>query len=1225
MSARGQTDPIREATLRQLEAANPQIAAFVSAHAGSGKTHVLTGRVIRLLLEGVDPQRILCLTYTRAAAAEMKTRIFKRLSDWIDLDDEGLRQAIYDITGGSLRFDEADSLVRARQLFARALETPGGLKVQTIHAFCERLLKAFPVEAGLPPGFEVLDEKGARELITEARHMVLAGTAPLDPVRLEKLKDDLAALSLRLREETLDELLNELLSHRHRLQPFLENETLLEAWHAVLSAQLGVDDATTNKQQLREAWRAQVLKVRDALDELIAHLDGYSKKTDVERQAQLRQLLALAEGDDVSLLWKFADGLFLTQKGEPRADRSMLTKDVRNDHSGLAQELFDLRDQFYEFAQQERGCVVRDANRALLNAGLAVMETYAALKRRMGVVDYDDLIARTLHLLDPARGDAAWVLYRLDGGIEHVLVDEAQDTSPQQWQIIKRLTEEFCAGRGRYEENSAHLPRTVFAVGDYKQSIYSFQGAEPEVFKEMEAHYRACFSDAGLTFKAVEMSVSFRSAPVILKAVDAVLEHLDPPLIDHGGGGEGHRSAWGDAPGLVEMWLPEVADAQESRSPWAPPDSLRVRENARMRLARRMAQTIRRLIAEGVPVREGPKSYRPVRYGDVLILLRSRSDFMETIISVLKQSGIPVAGADRLKLPDYLAVQDMLALLRFLANREDDLSLACVLKSPLLARDDGRPFDDDDLIALSERGRAEEASLWRRLQNAAKAGRPYTQAVAQLDAWWSEAGFLSPFAFLARVLGRDGGRRRFIERLGEEAAEPLDALLDMARAYEMEHGGAPAGFADWLEMAAPEIRRETDTDEGRRDEVRVMTVHGAKGLEAPVVFLPDTCDDPFDRRKTKIIRVPLKPEELEHQVEIPFWVLSSADRNEQANVMFDAWMRRQLSEHHRLLYVAMTRARDRLYIAAAPSQRAKKEDGDLSDEERALKLIERLPRDSWYRIMLQALFSEGANSAHALRDAAGQLLGWRMAEGDMFRSAMTADQEQTAEAALPEWAMQPVAQPVAQEWLAPSRALRPAGMEEDAAGAVSETERVLSPLKAEQKKKARFGRGRIIHRLLELLPEIAPETREERALAWLMRPPRSLSHQEAQDIWGEVKRLLDNPDYAALFGPDSRAEVPLAARIASADGEMMVAGQIDRLVVTEREVIVADYKTMRPPPKSIDKVPEDHIRQLALYALAMRSLWPDRPVRALLIYTAEPEIIEIPPERLKAAAKPPQR
>ena len=1224
MSARGQTDPIKEATLRQLEAANPQIAAFVSAHAGSGKTHVLTGRVIRLLLEGVDPQRILCLTYTRAAAAEMKTRIFKRLSEWIDLDDEGLRQAIYDITGGSLRFDEADSLVRARQLFARALETPGGLKVQTIHAFCERLLKAFPVEAGLPPGFEVLDEKGARELITEARHMVLAGTAPLDPVRLEKLKDDLAALSLRLREETLDELLNELLSHRHRLQPFLENETLLEDWCLVLGDRLGAPEEDC-AEGLRKRWHESVRLVRDAIADLIEHLDGFSAKTDGALQEKLRELLRLAENADAQACWDFATTLFLTKDGSPRANRSLITKKATEARPDLAEIVFDLRTLLHGLVEKERGCVVRDANRALLNAGLAVMETYAALKRRMGVVDYDDLIARTLHLLDPARGDAAWVLYRLDGGIEHVLVDEAQDTSPQQWQIIKRLTEEFCAGRGRYEEGSAHLPRTVFAVGDYKQSIYSFQGAEPEVFKEMEAHYRACFSDAGLTFKAVEMSVSFRSAPVILKAVDAVLEHLDPPLIDHGGEGEGHRSAWGDAPGLVEMWLPEVADAQESRNPWVPPDSLRVRENARMRLARRMAQTIRRLIAEGVPVREGPKSYRPVRYGDVLILLRSRSDFMETIISVLKQSGIPVAGADRLKLPDYLAVQDMLALLRFLANREDDLSLACVLKSPLLARDDGRPFDDDDLIALSERGRAEEASLWRRLQNAARAGKPYTKAVAQLDAWWTEAGFLSPFAFLARVLGRDGGRRRFIERLGEEAAEPLDALLDMARAYEMEHGGAPAGFADWLEMAAPEIRRETDTDEGRRDEVRVMTVHGAKGLEAPVVFLPDTCDDPFDRRKTKIIRVPLKPEDLEHQVEIPFWVLSSADRNEQANAMFDAWMRRQLSEHHRLLYVAMTRARDRLYIAAAPSQRAKKEDGDLSDEERALKLIERLPRDSWYRIVQQALFSEGANSAHALRDAAGQLLGWRMAEGDMSRSAMTADQEQTAEAALPEWALRPVAQPVVQEWLAPSRALRPAGMEEDAAGAVSEAERVLSPLKAEQKEKARFGRGRIIHRLLELLPEITPETREERALAWLMRPPRSLSHQEAQDIWGEVKRLLDNPDYAALFGPDSRAEVPFAARIASAEGEMMVAGQIDRLVVTEREVIVADYKTMRPPPKSIDKVPEEHIRQLALYALAMRSLWPDRPVRALLIYTAEPEIIEIPPERLKAAAKPPQR
>ncbi len=1221
MSPAADFNPIEEATLRQLEAASPEIAAFVSAHAGSGKTHVLTGRVIRLLLEGVDPQRILCLTYTRAAAAEMKTRIFRRLSHWIDLDDDGLRQAIYDITGGSLRFDEMDSLVRARQLFARALETPGGLKVQTIHAFCERLLKAFPVEAGLPPGFEVLDEKGAHELITEARHMVLAGTAPIEEDRLARLKDDLTVLSLRLREESLDELLNELLAHRHRLQPFLENRSLVDAWRQVLDAKLGLDETTgagADAARLRETWWDQVRGKREALEALCVHLDAYRQKTNTRLQGQLAALLSLVDDENVRACWDLSSDLFLTQKGQPR--QRLLTADVIADHQELVDALFDLRDRFHDFVEQERGRVVRDANLALLNTGLAVMETYAALKQRMGVVDYDDLIARTLLLLDPERGDAAWVLYRLDGGIEHVLVDEAQDTSPQQWQIIKRLTEEFCAGSGRYEAKSGHLPRTVFAVGDYKQSIYSFQGAEPEVFRKMEAYYHSCFAAAGLSFKSVEMSVSFRSAPVILKAVDAVLSQLDPPLIARSGGAQGrHCSAWGDAPGIVEMWLPEVVQSRKRRTLWHPPSSLHVRENARMRLARRMAQTIHQLISERVPVREGPKTYRPVRYGDVLILLRSRSDFMETIISVLKQSGIPVAGADRLKLPDYLAVQDMLALLRFLANREDDLALACVLKSPLLKRDDDRSFDDDDLIVLSQRGRAEETSLWQRLQKAAQAGHPYAQAVAQLRSWWSEAGFLSPFAFLARVLGRDEGRRRFIERLGEEAAEPLDALLDMARAYEMEHGGAPAGFADWLEMAAPEIRRETDTDDSRRDEVRVMTVHGAKGLEASVVFLPDTCEDPLNKKKQKIIHVPIE-ESGEQKAEIPFWVLSEGDRNERSTRMFDDWQQRQLSEHHRLLYVAMTRARDRLYIAAAPSVGLRKEDSDASEEKQAMRIIESLPPQSWYRIVQQALFPEGADSPHVVHDQNGRLTGWRMETGGKIHSMESEDEESVSEDVLPEWVRRPVMQPLSREWLAPSRALRPAGEEEDSTEAVHMGEKVLSPLQEGRKKQAwLFGRGRNIHRLLELLPEIEPEEREERALAWLQRPPRALSRQEAQEIWTEVKRLLEDPALAALFGPEGRAEVPFAARIQTSEGMRLVAGQIDRLAVKEREVIVADYKTMRPPPENIDVVPEEHIQQLALYAEAMRHLWPERTVRALLVYTAGPEVMEIPRERLRVA------
>ena len=1189
---------IREATRRQHAAADPSVAAFVSAHAGSGKTHVLTGRVIRLLLEGVDPRRILCLTYTRAAAAEMKTRIFDRLGEWIDLDDEGLRRAIHDVTGGEVRFAEREDMTRPRRLFASALETPGGLKVQTIHAFCERLLKAFPVEAGLPPGFEVMDEQRARELVEEARRMVLAGAAPLPEEDLERARAAVATLAARLPENALDELLSDLLAQRHRLAPFLADTGLLENWRRVLAARLDVDPDGDP--------RAERRALLDGLDtDLLARLaEAFAERgTDAERRDRLPLLRRLLADDDAEARFAALREWLLKKDGGVRS--AFMSTKVAAEVPRAQDMLTELAGKLAAIVERERGLAILEANMALLRLGLAVMHTYAALKGRLGLVDYDDLVTRTLSLLDATREYGAWVLYRLDGGIDHVLLDEAQDTSPQQWEIVHRLTGEFCAGAGAREDDPPGLPRTVFAVGDYKQSIYSFQGAEPEVFRGMCRLYATCFEAAGVEFREVDMNVSFRSAPLILRAVDAVLDAI---VDDFPARGDEHRSAWGGAPGHIEMWLPERPPKRAAGDPWAPPETPFAGEHAKVRLARRMARKIAELLAAATPVRTGRGELRPMRPGDVLILLRSRGDFMDIIISALKQAGIPVAGADRLRLTDHLAVRDVLALLRFLANRDDDMSLACVLKSPLLARDDGRPFDDDDLLRLCPAPPAEvDESLWRRLRRAAAGGAPFTGAVARLDAWWREAGFSEPYAFLARVLGRDGGRRRFLARLGAEAAEPLDALLDMARAYEMEHGATPAGFADWLERAAPEIRREMDSGETRRDEVRVMTVHGAKGLEAPVVFLPDTCDDPLRARPRELIRLPLY-EDRPDGPEIPFCVFASDSRNAAAEALYRTWRRRRLAEHYRLLYVAMTRARDRLYIAGVDS-------GGKGP-----------PAKSWYATIRDALFPGGETDPNAIRDEAGDHLGWRLAEGGTATAGSVNATEENPPP-LPAWVARPAPDAAtAGAWLAPSRLTRELSRGDDGGRGggrektAAPTLPALSPLRgAREAERQRFRRGRLIHRLLELLPAIDPAARGRRALAWLQAPPRSIPPREAREMWEEVARLLDDPRIAPLFGPRSRAEVPFAARVTIAGVERLVAGQIDRLAITDDAVLIADYKTMRPAPRRLEEVPAEYLRQLALYTRAMAPLWPGKRMRALLVFTAAPAIVEIPPERLRRA------
>ncbi len=1236
----GRTAPIDEATRRQRRAADPGAAAWVSAHAGSGKTHVLVARVMRLMLEGTPPDRILCLTYTRAAAAEMKNRLFDRLGAWIPLDDAALRQRVAEDLGHTFRYAAGEDMAHARRLFARALETPGGLKIQTIHAFCERLLQAFPVEAGLPPGFEVMDELDARELLARAAARVLGG---------ETTREDLAeavdALSALLREEGFETLLHRLLREREILSRLQQDEGLLDAVSLVLAAHLGVDGQSGTQDELAD-WFAGL---DEALVRHVTPLFAASRgKTDRNRLPHLQALLEAIETGDEAAAHAACTALFLKKDGGLQS--RLFTKGVAEADPAAMKSWSEMAERFFALTERLKGHELLAANRALLTLARAVMAEYDRLKRRHGLYDYEDLIIRTRDLLNGQNVTSSWVLYRLDGGIDHVLIDEAQDTSPAQWEIIARLTEDFCTGESARNDGRV---RTVFAVGDFKQSIYSFQGAEPAAFRRMREHFARCYEDARLDFVKEEMNVSFRTAPVILKAVDKVLERIDLGLGEERP--EPHLPAWGDVPGVVEMWpvlAPEKEDGKDD-DPWTPPRRLMPPERPQQLLARRIAATIRRLVDGRTPVhdRDAEGRFRPMRWGDVLVLVQRRSGFMDAIIAALKQAGIPVAGADRLKVTEHLAVKDLMALGRFLLDREDDLSLACVLKSPLLTRDDGRPFDDDDLMHLTFHAGSRQASLWQRLQRAAANGWPCTHAVHRLREWWRRAGFELPFDFFAGVLERDRGRRAFIERLGTEVEEPLDAFLDIARQYERDHPASLAGFLDFLETATPEIRREM---EAGKDEVRVMTVHGAKGLEAPVVFLPDTCRKP-EGGKEPIVRVPLAPppptdrtegepdrgedaasslpSEPGGGTEFPFWTGREDLRNAQAEALREAWMQRRMQEYWRLLYVAMTRARDRLYIAGALNQ-------PLPDPDSRKK--GKKPKDplenTWYAAVRDALFPDGENDPHVVRDGEGHILCWRLQEGTPPPAATPA--EGTGPAILPSWAHEPAPPaPGPSLWLAPSRLARlfaETGMEDDAlqrddetlarAAARARASQPASPLKGDPGRieTRRFERGVLIHRLLQHLPDLPVETRRNAAVRWLMAPPRRLAEEAAAALVDEALQVIENPECAPLFGPESRAEVPFAARLPLGDGgEMLVSGQIDRLVVTDDGIIVADYKTARPAPQRLEDVPEEYVRQLAVYVRAMETLWPGRPVRTALVWTATPKLMWIPQEMLAAAATPP--
>ncbi len=1166
------------ASRAQAAASDPTSSVFVTANAGSGKTHVLVNRVIRMLLAGTPPERLLCLTFTRAAAAEMSRRLFEKLAGWIALQDEALIDLIHTETGHA-RLEPAE-LANARQLFARALETPGGLKVETIHAFCERLLQRFPVEAGVVPGFEVMDEEAAGEMLRQARAGIIEQAGHPDHADAQAVKLIVALSSI----DDFDRLLNELLNRRDVLKPFMDGRDGLAAATQRVEQALGL---TPDLSQL------------DILTGLAGGLDRdrYRRAADAlrvrggklnDRQAETIDQMLVSGSDEVTM--RAMRALFLTAEGAPRKPTGLLTKTVADAHREIADFLFAEQDRFLRYEDQLRAVKIRDATVALLQLAMQIVARYEATKRRLGRYDYTDLILRTLSLLTEMQ-DATWVLYKLDGGLDHILVDEAQDTSPEQWEIVKHLAEEFFAGEGARGD----VERTVFAVGDRKQSIFSFQGADPEVFDDVAAHFRQHVTAAGKSYETVPLSVSFRSTPEVLKAVDAV---FDRPQAARGVRRTGHDADLHEAvrrgqAGLVEIWPVITPEPKAPRSPWMPHGADDPMQHPRVILASQIARRIRSWVGNDEPLRPGGA---PIRYQDILILVRRRTTFMDALVRALKLADIPVAGADRLKLTGHIAVQDLIALGRFILLPQDDLTLAAVLKSPLVCRDDGLPFDDDDLFALAhDRG---GASLWQRLRQAVQDGAAYERAVEDLSRWLARTGFQPPYEFYSTVLIAEGRRKRLLQRLGTEAAEPVDEFLRFAGDFDHAHTPSLHGFLEWLEASDIVIKRDMDE---APDEVRVMTVHGAKGLESNIVILPDTCEIPSTQLEPSILYHAQGP----HDPTVPVWRLRAGDSTAATDEMRMAVRDRNLEEYNRLLYVAMTRARDRLYIT-----------GYHSSQE--------LKPESWYAHILAAMKTD-PDSVEVLDDD-GETLCWRLASrglagtGDETAGAEEGRQVSAAVSTgpdcldLPDWALRhPDTAQASKVWHPASRLLALAERTDE----IPElAERYDSPLVSPSG--SRFLRGTLIHKLLQLMPDLPESERVAKAARLLSWPGYGLDETAREEIAGEVFALMNAPSFSSVFAPGSRAEVPIAGMVSLSDGvNIPVSGQIDRLVVTDNEILVVDYKTNRPPARTPDEVDPAYTGQLAAYSAILKEIYPRHQVRAALIWTAGPDFMEIPAEMLK--------
>jgi ATP-dependent helicase/nuclease subunit A len=1123
----------------QRAASDPAVSAWVAANAGSGKTHVLAQRVIRLLLRGTAPEKILCLTYTKAAAANMANRVFETLAKWTPLSDDDLDEEILKIEG---RRPDAARRLRARRLFAQALDTPGGLKVQTIHAFCTRLLHQFPFEADVAARFEVLEERTQSELIDRLRMAVLLQAAAKAESELGRA---LATAITAAADQTFNEMVIEAILRRDELTAWIASAGGIEAAITGLSHALGIDPDETSETVAAEFFRNSLIAESEYPSVIAALEQGL--KGDKEHAARFDSLRLLDGSERI----KAYQSIFCTAELEPR--KNIVSRGIREKNPPLFQRLMSEQERVCALIARRRAVETRERTAALVTIAAEVIARYRAEKDRRGLLDYDDLIDKTLHLLTEER--ATWVHYKLDLGIDHVLIDEAQDTSPKQWEIVRRLTAEFMAGHGARD-----VTRSIFAVGDEKQSIFSFQGAEPAQFEQNKRHYAAAFETAEMRFTDVRFKYSFRSAPLVLDAVDTVFR----PEAAHAGltevpGGTAHEAVRANAPGTVELWPMIEPDEKIKLEGWDAPFDESSEMSPRVRLARKIARTIKAWIARGDLVGEGDQRHA-ARAGDILVLVRQRGALFNAIIYELKRENIAVAGADRLMLTEHIAVMDLMALADALLLPGDDLALASVLKSPLFG------ITEEQLFALAyDRKGSLRAALREKADDLEF--RSVNARLERYAAWAAE----SPFAFYSRVLGAEGGRARVYARLGPEAADALDEFLEHALIYERHEAPSLQGFVAWLRAGETQVKRDMDI---ARDEVRVMTVHGAKGLEAPIVILADTTTPPKGPREPRWLSLPVAdaaPDTPDRLV----WAGRKVDDIAPVAAARAEAVRAAEDEYRRLLYVAMTRAADRLVVAGSRG-------------------VNRIPPGCWYELIESALKPEAVEEV--ADDGDGKVLRWRKSQ-DAIETGVAGTNTPATAHDVPDWLKRNAPAETARRVISPSAAAESGSPRPGAGDARG------------------LARGRIVHRLLQALPVLPPKNRAETARKHLARA-KDFSDSERDTIRREVLGLLDDARFASLFAEGSRAEVPIVGIVSQGE---RVSGQVDRLAVTDSEVLIADYKSDRFVPSRVEDISQAYVRQLALYRAVLQRLYPNHRVRAALVWTAGPALMELPAALLDAA------
>ncbi len=1124
----------RKATEQQRKASNPLKSVWVQASAGTGKTKVLSDRVLRILLyeDNPRPERILCLTYTKAAAVEMKQRISKKLSEWAVMDKQSLDEELISLLGVlPQNINDLEKLeAKARRLFAILLDTPGGVKIQTIHSFCQEILKRFPLEAHISPYFEVMDDRSMSDALIDIRKQMLR---EIELYPDSPLGQSLAYLIANVSEFSFPKILQAITEARNKIVGLFRKYKKTEAIIAELSRRIGIDAEVTEEQLLHEFVAEIDFEVLSEVRK--AWLYGAEKGKSSDKSKADKMGYILKSRDVVNNFNKYKS-CFLTTENKPFADKNFATKEAVKFYPDIIDICKNEAFRLEKLMRRIAALRLLLSTKSVLYLAQELIERYNQFKILHSRLDYEDLIVLTKDLLD-APQVPQWVMFKLDGGIDNILIDEAQDTSPNQWAIVKALTSGFFEDVGAGEKI-----RTIFAVGDKKQSIYSFQGAEPKEFERMRKYFAEMLNESDV-FDTVNLEVSFRSTAAVLDMVNVVFSDeltkrgvvMEDEDITH------LPYRIGEA-GKIEFWPVFEPIKEEISTEFSLPTERAKTETAQARLAKTIAQKIYDMVESK---EELISQKRPLCYKDFLILVQRRNSFVEDVVRACKNVGVLIAGVDKIKLSEQIAVQDLISLGRFLLLPSDDLSLAEVLKSPLFG------LNDDDLITICcERG---AKTVWSSLAG----NSDYNEIYKILQNLCNLAEKVRPFELYSYVLNKLKGRQKFIARLGYEAEDGIDEFVNLTLNFEQEHIPDLQGFIDWMLNDDVEIKRELEQSDA--DAVRLMTVHGSKGLQAPVVILPDLVRVPKINNEAKML-----------WDDVFFYPLGSDDYNDECLQIRGKEREEALEEYRRLLYVALTRAEDRLCLCGYYN-------GDRSK-----------PKDeSWYKICEKNMKKIGQENSRGVIE---------YFSNQQIEPKAKNKKDNISECELPDW-----------DWIykeapvegALAKPLAPSKLEED------DEPSLFSPLG--ETNENRYRRGLIIHKLLQFLPDVKCEDTENIILEFLMKNAPYISKIQQKRICDEVLTLINNPQFAPLFSADSKAEVPIIGEV---DGKI-ISGQVDRLVVLNDEIMVVDYKTNRPAATTIKDVASSYIKQLNAYRVLLAKVYPNKKISTYILWTDTAHLMKI--------------